>query len=58
MKTYKLILMGENAREIRSWNTGNPRADLTAAMELAEGYFNMDCVICILCNGELVWTSH
>jgi hypothetical protein len=58
MKTYKLILMGDTAREIRSWNTGNPRADLTAAMELAEGYVRMGCLMCVLCNGSLVWTNH
>jgi hypothetical protein len=58
MKIYSLILLADECREIRSFNTGNPRADLTAALELAEGYVRyFDCAMMILCNNEIVWES-
>ncbi len=53
MKTY-FLLIGAEQRKIRSWNTGNARADLDSALVLAEGYLNMGCPVRVECNGELV----
>lgn len=53
MKTYSLLI-GTERREIRRWNTGNPRNDLDAALALAEGYHNMGCPVRVECNGEIV----
>jgi hypothetical protein len=58
MKIYSLILVCENTRAICSWNTGDPRADLTAAMKRAEGYVKRGCKVRVECNGEIVWTNH